>query len=376
VLAGGGSYYLLGNNSVSGLAAPGCSTSVARAPTLSKVVSDRVTVGGQPFAVRETPDGRHTFVTVGDGIAVLRNDGGLAPTLLRRIHIAKADNGLWITGDGRYLLAAGGHGAVVISVAAAEQGAADPVVGRLESPRGNGAVGVVTSPDGSYAFVTLQNTTSMAVFNLGKALSSGFGQADFVGYVPLGVQPVGVTSSPDGKWLYVTSLQRFPGPMPAEGTLSVVSMQRAERAPAKAVVSTVNAGCSPARVITDGSTVWVTARDSNTLIGYSASRLRSDPAGSIVAEVKVGMAPIGLTFAAGHSRIVVADSDLNATPGRDPGLAVVSTAAALAGKDALLGTIPAGVMPRQLTLAARGKTLLVTDEGSGQLQAANLRHLR
>jgi serine/threonine protein kinase/DNA-binding beta-propeller fold protein YncE len=390
VVAAVAGYYLLGHHpgharagpgraasgrAAAGLTAPGCSTSVARAPALTTVESSRVTVGGRPFAMQETPDGSFTFVTVGNGIAVLRNGAGPAPTLLHTIHVPAADNGLAITPDGRYLLAAGGDGAVVISVAGARQGAADPVLGRLAAPHGAGAVGVAISPDGKFAFVTLQGTTSMAVFNLAAALTSGFGPADFVGDVPLGVQPVGIAASPDGKWLYVTSFQHSPGPMPAPGTLSVVSMHRAETRPATSVVSVVSAGCSPARVITDGRIVWVTARDSDTLLAFSAARLTSDPAGAILAEVRVGLAPIGLTFANGTSRIVVADSGLNAGPGQMPTLAVVSVVAALAGRHALLGIIQAGPVTRQVTLADGGNVLLAASEGSGQLQAVDLRNL-
>ena len=45
----------------------------------------------------------------------------------------------------------------------------------------------------------------MAVFNLKKAESNGFGSSDLVGYVPLGVAPVGIAISPNGRYLYATS---------------------------------------------------------------------------------------------------------------------------------------------------------------------------
>jgi hypothetical protein len=52
---------------------------------------------------------------------------------------------------------------------------------------------------------------------------------------------------------------------------------------------------------------------------------------------------------------------------------VVSTSAALAGKPALLGQVSTGVLPRQF--AIEGNSLLVTDNGSGQLQAINMADL-
>ena len=378
-----GAWYLLGHHQGGAagtrpdarppLTAPGCSTAAGQAPALTRVASRRITVGGRPFATLETPDRRFVFVTLGASIAVLRD--GPVPVLRATIRVPGAANGLAMTPDGRYLLAAGGQGAVVISVARAERNAPDPVVGRLDSPRGDRAVSVLTSPDGRFVFVTLQDTTDMAVFSLARALSRGFGPSDFAGFVPLGVQPVGLAIAPDGRWLYATSFQRSAGPMPSPGILSVISLAEAETRPGRAVVAVADAGCSPARIITDGPTVWVTARDSDALLGYSAARLRTDPARALEAEVRVGLAPIGLTFADGTRRIVVADSDLNALPGRRSALSVVGVGAALARQPALLGTIPAGPLTRQVALADGGQIVLATGEASGQVQVISVRDL-
>jgi DNA-binding beta-propeller fold protein YncE len=314
-------------------------------------------------------------VTFSNGLAVLRNNGTSAPSLIRTYTITGLGKGLAVTPDGKDLIAANGSGATVISEAEATAGAASPVVGTLTSSGGSGAVGVRVSPDGKFAFVTLQNSQKMAVFNLAKALSGGFSSA-FVGFVPLFVQPVGIGASPDGQWLYVTSFARTGAP-PAEGTLSVVSVSKAETDPAHAVKTTVAAGCSPARVITTGhgATVWVTARDSNALLGFSASRLLSEPAKALIADVKVGPGPIGLTSAAGGSKIIVADSNQGgAGGGRDGALAVVSPSAALAGKSALLGLVSATGQPRQLTLAAHG-VVLVTVQVTGKLESMKVASL-
>jgi len=393
VVVGGGGYLLLGRGGGAGgggaanaIAATGntvgCSTSTPRLAARTGIASQNVKLGGTPFAVQESRDGKYTFVTVSNGIAVLSNTpGGLAPTLLRIIHITGADKGLFVTHDGRYLLAAVGQGAVVIDVAEAEQGGPSPVRGSLVSPalnaRGNGAVGVRTTSDDAYAFVTLQNTNKMAVFSLGRALSQGFSKSDFQGFVPLNEQPVGINASPDGQWLYVTSFQRQATPGPSEGTLSVVSVQQAETHPAKSVVSTVNAGCSPARVVTssDGTTVWVTARDSNAVLAFSAAMLHSSPAHALIAHVRVGAGPIGLTLAVGGKRLIVADSNQASRTGADGDLAVIDTSAALAGKSSLLGFAPAPGEPRQVTLAAHGSTLLVTNQVTGQLQAVKVADL-
>jgi DNA-binding beta-propeller fold protein YncE len=140
------------------------------------------------------------------------------------------------------------------------------------------------------------------------------------------------------------------------------------------VVATVDAGCSPVRVITsaDGGVVWVTARGSDRLLGFSAARLRTDPARSLIASVEVGEAPVGLALVDGGSRIVVADSNRFSAAGASSSLAVVGAAAALAGRPGLLGYLPAGGFPREMALEPGGRTLLVSNFSSGQLEAVDV----
>lgn len=126
--------------------------------------------------------------------------------------------GVTITPDGKYLLAADNDGVAVLSVARAESrapGAPGAVLGTLSAPGGTsggasggpqgGAIEVAASPDGRFAFVTLEDSRQAAVFNLGAAVSRGFGPADYVGSIPLELAPVGIIVSPDGRWLYATS---------------------------------------------------------------------------------------------------------------------------------------------------------------------------
>jgi DNA-binding beta-propeller fold protein YncE len=128
-------------------------------------------------------------------------------------------------------------------------------------------------------------------------------------------------------------------------------------------------------VSSDGSVVWVTARASDTLLAFSASRLRSRPAHALLAAVRVGEAPVGLALVNGGSRIVVADSDRFDVQGKTATLAVVSVPKALAGRPALLGYLPAGQFPRDMAVVPGGRTLLVGNYISGQLESVNLAHL-
>jgi DNA-binding beta-propeller fold protein YncE len=327
---------------------------------LSHVTTAVTALRGGPFGVAVTHDGQYTFVTVGNAVDVLRNGTSAAPSLVRSTTARGAAMGAELTSDGRFLVAAAGSGAVVVNVTQAEQGAANPIVGTLTSPNGAGAVEVLITPDSHYVFVTLQNSAEMAVFDLRQALTQGFGAGDFRGYVPLGDQPVGMAT--DGTWLYVTDFA---------GHLNVLSLSRAESNPATSVVARVPAGCQPARAImsADHQVVWVTARGSDALLGFKAAKLRTDPEHALIAKVMVGEVPLGEAIVDHGARIVIADSNVNGLAGVPANVAVVSTADALSGKPALLGYIPTGPVPRQFAVMPGGATLLVTVQGTHELEA-------
>ena len=351
-----------------------CDTAVAAAPALGAVSQAAVPVPGSPFSVVATADGRWSFVTLNSAVEVLSNRSP-APVADRQVSVPGTPQGEQLTNDGRYLLVADGSGAVVIDVARAEDGAAGAVLGTLSSPAGRGAVEVAVSPDDRFAFVTLELSDSLAVFDLHKALASGFGPADFAGTVPLGTAPVGLAVSPDGRWIYATSESaKGAATAQAAGTVTVIGLRQAETRPADAVAGTVPAGCSPVRVVTsaDGKVVWVTARGSDAVLGFSAAALRTDPGHALLARVQVGEAPVGLALSGDGQRLVVADSDRFSAKGATANLAVVNVKAALAGRPALLGLIPAGAFPREMTVIPRTDTLLVTDYLAEQVQAVNL----
>jgi DNA-binding beta-propeller fold protein YncE len=356
------------------LRSPGCSTATAQSPLLGGVGTAMVSVPGDPFGVAVTPDGKWAFVAVGSSIVVLRTGSALAPVEVATIPVPGNPLGETLTRDGRYLLAASGSGAVVVSVARAEQGRADAALGTLSDPTNGGAIEVAVSADGNYAFVSQEGSAQVSVFNLHRALTQGFGPADLTGAIQLGIAPVGLAISPDGRWLYATS-EVTPGNIRSnQGTLTVISVARAETDPTAAVVATVAAGCNPVRVITsaDGREVWVTARASDDLLCFSAAALRADPARALVAIVRVGEAPVGLMLVRNGSLIVVADSNRFGAAGATADLTVVSAAAALAGRPAVVGNIPAGLFPREMALVPGGADLLVTNYASSQLEAVSV----
>jgi len=341
-----------------------------------------------------------------DVLRMARTTSG-PPVLVRSIPVAGQPLGETITPDGTYLLAADGNGALVISVARAESGSAGAVLGTLAAPSGTGqgalsasAIEVATSRDGRYAFVTLEYDQRAAVFNLADAVSRGFSSADYAGSIPLGQAAVGLAVSLGGRWLYATSEIAAPaqhpvgirapaarggptlspgqaaraGIMPGEppGTLTLIDLQRAETDPAQSVVATVDAGCQPVRVVTaaNGTQVWVTARASDDVLCFAAARLVTDPSHALVAVVRAGEAPVGLTAVRDGTLIMVADSNRFSTSGTHADLTVINVGDALDGRSAIVGDIPAGLFPRDMTAAPNG-TVLVSNFGSGQVETVD-----
>ena len=388
--AGGGAYAAFGRNGGRGpggghpvtvLALPGCTTAAAKATPLAVARGFTATNGGSPFGVVASADGKYVFAIMPTTLQVLKVGPGLAltPTVAYTIATAPfvaAD--VTLTPDGQHLLVAVGNGILVLSVASMESGVGG-ITGTLTVPGVSGygrALDIATSPDGKFAFVTMQFRHLLAVFNLGQALATGsFGSA-FVGQVDVGDQPVGVTASPDGKTLYVASLGTGT-PNPANrGQLTVLDMAKAKTDPARSVLAQVPAGCAPARVVVSGDSkvVWVTARGSNALLGFNAARLRSDPRKALAARVMVGQTPIGLALVPGGNRMIVADTNTAGVGGADT-LAVVNVAKALAGGASLLGYIPTGALPREFALVPHTPYLVVSDNGSSQLQLIDLQKL-
>jgi DNA-binding beta-propeller fold protein YncE len=313
------------------------------------------------------------LVIVNHGVVVLANSQDATPTVKRELSLPGDPAGDLFTPDGRYLLVADGAGALVIDAAKAESGQRGALIGTLSAPHGAGAVEVATSIDGRFVFVTREISNDLVVFNLHRALAHGLRSSGFVGTVPLGVAPVGLSVSPDGRWLYATS-ESARGRPGRVGTLSVIDVNRAESAPSHAVVTTVSAGCSPVRVTTSGGGdyVWVTARGSNELLGFSAAALLGRVSHPLVAQVRVGEAPVGLAAISGGTQIVVANSNRFSVGGAVANLSVVDVAAALAGTSAMVGAIPAGRFPREMAALPMEPRLLVGNYLSETIEVVQL----
>ena len=357
------------------LAAPGCTTQAAKGSQLNQVASHMVTTGGNPFDIATVPG--FAFVSGGgNGVAVMNTSKAVPSKMWSSSPLAHAQ-GEALTPDGRYLAVTGGSGLTVFQVSSLEQQSGANPMGSLTTPDQKHAEAVAITPDGRYAFVTFQNTAHVGVFNLHRALTSGFGSAAFVGLIPVGPQPIGIAMAPDGQHAYVASGLDNP-PTADAGVVSVIDVPKAEQHPgSSAVAKTIAAGCKPNRVVlsNSGQDLWLTAAGSNALLGFSTAKLLSDPRHALVSVVPVGQSPLGMAVIqprnADRGRRLQQERGirLRREPGR--GQHVQGTGP----PQALLGYLQSGVQPRQFAVTSKGGTLLVANTGSAQMQAVDLSHL-
>lgn len=86
----------------------------------------------------------------------------------------------------------------------------------------------------------------------------------------------------------------------------------------------------------------------------------------MVGRVQVGESPVGLALVDHDNRIVIADSNRFTIGGATSNLAVVSTSHN--GALRLLGYVNAGGFPRDMTVSRNGKSLVVSDFDSGDIE--------
>jgi DNA-binding beta-propeller fold protein YncE len=166
-----------------------------------------------------------------------------------------------------------------------------------------------------------------------------------------GQAQLGMTVTPDGRHLLIASVA---------GAV-VVDVARAETGAKGAVIGTLGHGSQGF-----GGAIEVT------LLAFSAAGLISDAKNSLLASVRVGAAPVGVAVVDDGSRVVVADSNRFGASGENAALTVVNATAALAGRSAIVGTVRAQQFPRDVAIEPAGTVLLVSNYGSGTLEAVHV----
>ena len=359
-----------------------------------------VNLPGHPFDVITTSDGCWIFVSIlrsmpnrvsESGVAVLRRSEGKVK-LTHFAPFGPGPAGMALTHDGNLLIVADGDDVIFLDPARLISGKGEPGLGVLTDGKFSASVFPSVTADDRTLFVSDERAKTVTVIDLEKARHSGFAPDSIIGKIPVGAAPVSLAFSHDQRYLFVTSeasppnlrwpavcapetpSHRLGSTEDAEGAVQVVDVAKARTEPAGAVVSTVPAGCSPVRVAVspDGEVVYATARGSNSLLAFNAAKLVSDPEHARIEMVPVGPAPVGLAVAEGGSKVVVTNSNRFAGFKHAQYLTVVDAARISEGQAAALGTIPAGVFPRDICVSADGRTIFVTNFLSDTLMLLDL----
>ena len=381
-------------SAVEAVLVPGCQIVAPPEKNLTSVRTAEITVPASPFGVVYAQQKDIAFVALNTSLGVL-NTSAFIPSLIHEIPLPEpyvgfnGAAGIALTHNGRHVLVTASSTAlIVVDVAQAATGSLDAVVGVLNgiTAAGSSAIEVTVTGDDRYAFVSQEYGSrqtggrgTIEVFELQRPAANGTVSGTYVGYLILGDFVVGTALSSDGSVLYATS--ETASDNTTQGTLSVIDVEKLKIDPSKALTSKVTAGCSPVRVLVsrDDRVVWVTARESNALLAFDASKLISNQSAALLASVQVGTSPVGLRFAGPNERrILTANSNrfANSKPSlygnATTGISVVDVNAAIRGKQANLGQIPTGLFPRELAISPDGKTILVSDHDSLMIQAIDV----
>ncbi len=345
-------------------------------PAAEPVVA--VSVPSQPFAAIPSLDGCTIFVTMpqSKSVAVMSRTGGVV-RLERTIDVHEGPTGAVLTHDGALLIAAAQDGAVVLDTTRGS------FVGHIKAPPSGARIGSVyvnITADDRTLFISDEYAQRITVIDFAKARTSKFHDSAVIGTIPTGFLPIALTFSPDEHYLYTTSeaagdwgwpkvcvaegaksQEHFP-----EGALLVIDVARARTDPAHAVIAKMPAGCSAVRLALSpgGDRAYVTARNANAMLAFDTAKLLGDPEHALIGRVPVGSSPVGVAVVDDGKKIVVANSNRFAGGANDHSTLSVIDAASLT----VLGTIPAGAFPREMRLTADGRTLLVTNFASKNLQ--------
>jgi DNA-binding beta-propeller fold protein YncE len=363
-----------------------------------------VPLPGHPFSTVASPDGCWLFVSLTtsnpksyDGVALLRRSQGKVE-LVKVFPVAGSPTGMTLTHDGKLLVVADGDYVVFMDAGRMTSGGAvDPVLGYISDGDFPGSVYVNTTADDRLLFVSDESAEAITVIDLVKARGEGFKESAIIGRVPVGDAPIALTFSPDGRWLYTTSQiapqaykwpieckpEGAPDPSKVEarypqGAIIVVDVGRAATDPANSVAAKVPAGCSPVRlaITPGGERVFVTARNSNALLGFDTAKFADDPTHALVGTVPVGTSPVGVAVVNEGKLVFVTNSNrFSKDRTARQTLTVIDASKMSAGASAIMGSVPAGAFPREFGASPDGRTLFVANYNTNELEVIDLARL-
>ena len=358
-------------------------------------------VSENPFQALPSSDGCWVFASLNGGqrepshVGVFRRANGRL-RLERTVAVAGGPTGMALTNDGTTLVVAAGAFLDFLDVARLESGESGAVLGEMRDPAVSGRVYVNVSPDDKLVLVADENSASVSVIDRDRARTSHYDvAASTIGRIPTGGLPIALTFSNDGRWMFTTSEiapSSFDWPIECTregarasdalanppGAIHVIDVDVMRTNPARAVVRSIPAGCSPVRLVLSpsGERAYVTARNSNALLVFDVAKLLDGGEHAVIGRVPIGPAPVGIAVVNEGRRVIVTNSNRFAGRSNDrQSLTVIDASRVSEGAAAITGSIPAGAFPREMRVTADGGTLILTNFASREIEMVNLRVL-
>ena len=357
--------------------------------------------GDLPFQALPSADGCWIFVSLASGkdearnndpkgrVALLRREGGRI-ALIRTVKVGGNPTGMVLTHDGLLLVVADGNRIAFLDTRRLISGQGSAILAYWnDGARVPGRTYVNITSDDRYIFVSDEQADTISVIRLPDAREARNFKPENVGRIPVGVGPVAVTLSPDERYLYATTISMPPSekwpqtcikeweraakPHP-QGAIFVIDVERAKTNPRYAVISKSLGGCSPIRLIlsVSGDTAYVSGRGENNLLIFDTSKLMSDPGHALRAKVPTGQAPIGIALVDGGRKLIVSNSNRFGGSSDSQSLLIINAENVDAGAGAVLGSVPALELPREMRVTSDQKTLLVVNTMSQKLEVLDL----
>jgi DNA-binding beta-propeller fold protein YncE len=355
--------------------------------------------GAHAFQALPSSDGCWIFVSLApeDVAATAANPAAQIAVFARRagrislsrvVRVGGNPSGMVLTHDGTILIVADGNRVGFFDTALLVSGKRKAVLGYWnDGVKFAGRVYVTVTSDDGYLFVSDEFVNTITVINLVKAKASRFAATSTVGRIPAGNGPIAVTLSRDEKYLFGTirsmplSSDWPPECLPdraPQGAIFVVDVATAKADPAHSVVATVRAGCEPVRLVLSpkGDVAYVSARGDDSLLAFNTAMLVKDPTRALLGKVPTGTSPIGIAIVDNGNKIVVANSNrFGSSPSAHQSLSVIDANRMDAGSAAILGSIPAGKFPREMSVSSDLQTLFVVNVNSRAMEVIDLARL-
>jgi YVTN family beta-propeller protein len=212
-----------------------------------------------------------------------------------------------------------------------------------EIPAGYGAAGIAITPDGSTAFVALEEEDAVATIDVATRTKDPDD-------IPVGPVPVAVAFTPDGSTAFVANRQNDQPPAPdpsASGTVSVIDVATRTTDPVPIGGFEMPAGVA---ITPDGTTAFVSDVAGDVVSSFDVASRTKDPV-----DIAVGREPLDLAVSPDGRQVYVANSGTHTVTAID-----VATRSADPGEAISVGTAPGGVVFTPCVVPPPGPTTTTT----------------